>query len=170
MGCAAVPTITGLDWGFTGSAKPFRTSEIGLPTVSGALRATSKATGSAVSCVTIREPESPSALKPLFVMETGLVKETLKTLPVPHPFWYSTLMFACMEKMEEQVKPVDRPLFATVLPTVGATPEPARGGASSGGLLGVPLNLRIGPAGSTAPRLICASAASIFGAGPLSLV
>src|SRR3989475_12821585 len=121
--------------------------------VSDVFPAKSKATGSAVSLVTTRAPESPSALKPLFVIATWLVKETLKTLPVPHPFWYSTLMFACMEKMEEQVKPVDRPLFATVLPTVGATPEPARGGASSGGLLVGPLNWRSVPAVSTAPLL-----------------
>src|SRR2546427_6469388 len=134
--------------------------------VSDVFPAKSKATGSAVSLVTTRAPESPSALKPLFVIATWLLKETLKVLPVPHPFWYSTLMFACMEKIEEQVKPVDLPLFATALPTVGVTRRPACGGASSGGALSVPPHCRIVPVGSTAPALISASAASNFGVGP----
>src|SRR6266853_3764277 len=75
-----------------------------------------------------------------------------------------------MEKIEEQVNPVDRPLFATVLPTVGATPEPAWGGPFAGGLPAAPPNCRIVPAVSTAPELISASAASIFGTGPLSML
>src|SRR2546430_1572411 len=103
-------------------------------------------------------------------MSTWLVKVTLKVLPVPHPFWYVTLMVACIEKIEEQVNPVDRPLFATVLPIVGVTPEPAWGGPSAGGLLAVPLNCRIVPAVSTAAVLISASAASIFGVGPVSML
>src|SRR5207245_10380067 len=100
----------------------------------------------------------------------GLGQARLDVLPVPHPCWYSTLIFACVAKMEQQVKPGDRPLFATALPTVGAAPEPACGGPFAGGLLAVPPNCRIVPAVSTAPVLISAKAASIFCAGPVSML
>src|SRR5712664_1703784 len=58
----AVPTTKGRS-PLDGSASALKTSEMILPSVSVSEEARSNATGSAVSRVTIREPESPSALK-----------------------------------------------------------------------------------------------------------
>src|SRR2546430_17408119 len=102
-------------------------------------------------------------------MSTWLVKVTLKVLPVPHPFWYVTLMVACIEKIEEQVNPVDRPLFATVLPIVGVTPEPAWGGPSAGGLLAGPPQCRVVPAVSPPAGVITRRAPWAFRRGSASL-
>src|SRR2546430_16835776 len=99
-------------------------------------------------------------------MSTWLVKVTLKVLPVPHPFWYVTLMVACIEKIEEQVNPVDRPLFATVLPIVGVTPEPAWGGPSAGGVLAVPPNCRSVPAVFTTAGVNTPPGPARFRGGP----
>src|SRR5437667_11722182 len=53
-------------------------------------------------------------------------------VPVPHPVWYCTLVEIAMAPTVEHVRPVVRPLFATLRPTFAAAPIPACGGPGSG--------------------------------------
>src|SRR5216684_2094384 len=84
-------------------------------------------------------------------------------VPAPHPVWYCTLVEIAMAPTLEHVRPVVRPLFATVMATFAATPGPACGGPGSGTFpVAVLPSEKIVPLVSTAPRLICAMAASTF--------
>src|SRR5262250_3936130 len=73
--------------------------------------------------------------------------------------------------MLEQVRPVDRPLFATGMLTAPATPDPACGAPATGTPFpsAVAPRYRIFPAGSTFPDTTCAIAASIFDADAVLL-
>src|SRR6202035_872433 len=91
-------------------------------------------------------------------------------LPVPHPVWYCTLVEMAMAPTVEHVRPVVRPLFATLRPTLAAAPIPACGGPGSGTFpVTVLPSKKIVPFVSTAPGLISAMAASTFAPGVSSL-
>src|SRR5260370_35982308 len=71
----------------------------------------------------------------------------------------------------EHVRPVVRPLFATLRPTLAAIPVPVCGGPGLGTFPAAVLPREmIVPLVSTAPGLICAIAASTFVPGVSSLV
>src|SRR6266849_5334926 len=93
-----------------------------------------------------------------------------KFVPVPHPFWYWTEVAVLVEKTVEQVRPVERPLFATAILMVAATPGPPFGAPGTGtpfASVAAP-RYSMSPVVETAPETTCAMAASILGAVPVS--
>src|SRR5258708_27117875 len=96
---------------------------------------------------------------------------TENVVPVPHPVWYCTFVEIPMAPTVEHVRPVVRPLFATLRPVLAAIPVPACGGPGLGTFPAAVLpSARIVPPVSTAPGLICSMAASTFVPAVSSLV
>ena len=163
--CSAPPTKVGCT--LLESANANKSSAIGFATVDEALPANSRATGSAVLASTINDPESPSALNPALSTITSSLIGLRESGRGTARGIFHLEMVVSIPVMASQVRPVDRPLFATASLSVAATPEPAavRRYPAECRLLRSPRAGSIAPVGSTAPLTTCAIAASAVAVG-----